>query len=170
MLTLKQFGIVLVFLSPGLVLGSTGEPGSAIDPSWFSILPPLVAIALALITRQAHLALFFGVWLGAVILNGGIISGLTTTLDTYIVESITDKGHASILVFTLAFGGLIGVISANGGMKGMVKMAARYATSNKRGQLATMAMGILIFFDDYANTLLVGNMMRPFTDNIRISR
>ena len=90
MLTLKQFGIVLVFLSPGLVLGSTGEPGSAIDPSWVSILPPLVAIALALITRQAHLALFFGVWLGAVILNGGIISGLTTTLDTYIVESITD--------------------------------------------------------------------------------
>ena len=170
MLTLKQFGIVLVFLSPGLVLGSTGEPGSAIDPSWVSILPPLVAIALALITRQAHLALFFGVWLGAVILNGGIISGLTTTLDTYIVESITDKGHASILVFTLAFGGLIGVISANGGMKGMVKMAARYATSNKRGQLATMAMGILIFFDDYANTLLVGNMMRPFTDNARISR
>ena len=109
-------------------------------------------------------------WLGAVILNGGIISGLTTTLDTYIVESITDKGHASILVFTLAFGGLIGVISANGGMKGMVKMAARYATSNKKGQLTTMAMGILIFFDDYANTLLVGNMMRPFTDNARISR
>ena len=170
MLTLKQFGIVLVFLSPGLVLGSTSEPGSAIDPSWVSILPPLVAIALALITRQAHLALFLGVWLGAVILNGGIISGLTTTLDTYIVESITDKGHASILVFTLAFGGLIGVISANGGMKGMVEMAARYATSNKKGQLTTMAMGILIFFDDYANTLLVGNMMRPFTDNARISR
>ena len=170
MLTLKQFGIVLAFLFPGLVLGSTGDPGSAIDPSWVSILPPLVAIALALITRQAHLALFIGVWLGAVILNGGIISGLTTTLDTYIVESITDKGHASILVFTLAFGGLIGVISANGGMKGMVEMAARYATSNKKGQLTTMAMGILIFFDDYANTLLVGNMMRPFTDNARISR
>ena len=103
-------------------------------------------------------------------LYGGIINGLTTTLDTYIVESITDKGHASILVFTLAFGGLIGVISANGGMKGMVEMAARYATSNKKGQLTTMAMGILIFFDDYANTLLVGNMMRPFTDNARISR
>jgi len=166
----KQFGILLTFLFPGLVLGSTGDLGSAIDPSWVSILPPLVAIALALITRQAHLALFIGVWLGAVILNGGIISGLTTTLDTYIVESITDKGHASILVFTLAFGGLIGVISANGGMKGMVEMAARYATSNKKGQLTTMAMGILIFFDDYANTLLVGNMMRPFTDNARISR
>ena len=171
MLGLKQFGIILVLLLPGLILGSTPpDQGSIPDPSWVSILPPIVAIILALITRQAHLALFVGVWLGAIILNGGIISGLTTTLDTYIVESIMDKGHASILVFTLAFGGLIGVISANGGMKGMVGMAARYATSNKKGQLATMAMGIVIFFDDYANTLLVGNMMRPFTDSVRISR
>ena len=143
MQTLKQFGIVLAFLSPGLLLGSTGDLGSAIDPSWVSILPPLVAIALALITRQAHLALFIGVWLGAVIINGGIINGLTTTLDTYIVESITDKGHASILVFTLAFGGLIGVISANGGMKGMVKMAARYATSNKNCLLTTMSLSLI---------------------------
>ena len=117
-LGLKQFGIILVLLLPGLILGSTPpDQGSVPDPSWVSILPPIVAIVLALITRQAHLALFVGVWLGAIILNGGIISGLTTTLDTYIVESIMDKGHASILVFTLAFGGLIGVISANGGMK-----------------------------------------------------
>ena len=167
---LKQFGIVLILLFPVLAIGNTIDQGSAFGPSWISILPPIVAIILALITRQAHLALFVGIWLGSVILNGGIISGLTKTLDTYIVESITDKGHASILVFTLAFGGLIGVISANGGMKGMVKMAARYATSNKNGQLATMVMGFVIFFDDYANTLLVGNMMRPFTDTVRISR
>ena len=170
MMRLKQFGIVLILLFPVLVIGNTIDQGSVFDPSWVSILPPIVAIILALITRQAHLALFVGIWLGSVILNGGVISGLTKTLDTYIVESITDKGHASILVFTLAFGGLIGVISANGGMKGMVKMAARYATSNKNGQLATMAMGFVIFFDDYANTLLVGNMMRPFTDTVRISR
>ena len=91
MLGLKQFGIILVLLLPGLILGSTPpDQGSVPDSSWVSILPPIVAIVLALITRQAHLALFVGVWLGAIILNGGIISGLTTTLDTYIVESIMD--------------------------------------------------------------------------------
>ena len=87
---LKQFGIVLILLFPVLVIGNTINQESAFGPSWVSILPPVVAIILALITRQAHLALFVGIWLGSVILNGGIISGLTKTLDTYIVESITD--------------------------------------------------------------------------------
>ena len=98
------------------------------------------------------------------------VAGLTHALDTYIVQSVTDHGHASILIFTMAFGGLIGVISANGGMAGAVHTAARYATSNRRSQLATTLMGFVIFFDDYANTLLVGNMMRPFTDRVKISR
>jgi Na+/H+ antiporter NhaC len=73
-------------------------------------------------------------------------------------------------MFTLAFGGLIGVMSANGGLKGIVAAASKYATNNFRGQLVTAFMGLVIFIDDYSNTLLVGNMMRPFTDSVRISR
>ena len=138
--------------------------------SWLSIWPPIIAIILALITHEAHLALFIGILVGVSMITGNPLTGITSALDTYIVGSVTDHGHASILIFTLAFGGLIGVITANGGMKGAVDFASKYATSNRRSQFATAAMGLVIFFDDYANTLLVGNMMRPFTDKARISR
>ena len=153
------------------VAGDNGTPplnGESL--TWLSIGPPLIAIILALITHEAHLALFMGIWVGASMITGNPLSGLTTSLDTYIVASVTDHGHASILIFTLAFGGLIGVITVNGGMKGAVDAAGKYATSNRRSQMATAFMGLVIFFDDYANTLLVGNMMRPFTDKARISR
>ncbi|MED5219799.1 MAG: Na+/H+ antiporter NhaC family protein, partial [Candidatus Neomarinimicrobiota bacterium] len=134
------------------------------------ILPPLFAILLALVTHEAHQSLIIGIWLGSTMVVQHPISGLTYALDTYMVQTVTDHGHASILIFTMVFGGLIGVISANGGMAGAVHAAARYATSNRRSQLATVLMGFVIFFDDYANTLLVGNMMRPFTDRVKISR
>ena len=163
---------VLLILILGFVFASeAGSPSSgAGEYSVLSILPPLFAILLALVTHEAHLSLFIGIWLGSAMVVQHPISGLTHALDTYIVQTVTDHGHASILIFTMAFGGLIGVISANGGMAGAVHAAARYATSNRRSQLATALMGFVIFFDDYANTLLVGNMMRPFTDRVKVSR
>ena len=149
-------------------LGASSLDGETL--TWLSIWPPVIAIILALATHEAHLALFIGIWVGASMITGNLFTGLTTSLDTFIVGSVTDHGHASILIFTLAFGGLIGVITANGGLKGAVDAAGKYATSNRRSQMATAVMGLVIFFDDYANTLLVGNMMRPFTDKARISR
>ncbi|HJM34217.1 MAG TPA: Na+/H+ antiporter NhaC family protein [Candidatus Marinimicrobia bacterium] len=163
---------MLLILILGFVFASeTGSISSgAGEYSILSILPPLFAILLALVTHEAHLSLFIGIWLGSTLVVQHPISGLTYALDTYMVQTVTDHGHASILIFTMVFGGLIGVISANGGMAGAVHAAARYATSNRRSQLATVLMGFVIFFDDYANTLLVGNMMRPFTDRVKISR
>ena len=168
---LKILSILSIMLIGFVVAGDNGTPplnGESL--TWLSIGPPLIAIILALITHEAHLALFMGIWVGASMITGNPLSGLPTSLDTYIVASVTDHGHASILIFTLAFGGLIGVITVNGGMKGAVDAAGKYATSNRRSQMATAFMGLVIFFDDYANTLLVGNMMRPFTDKARISR
>ena len=169
---LYKIPIILFFLIQEHVFASESVSNSldAGQYSILSILPPLIAIILALITHEAHLALFLGIWLGSAMVVHHPVVGLTHALDTYIVQSVTDHGHASILIFTMAFGGLIGVISANGGMAGAVHTAARYATSNRRSQLATTLMGFVIFFDDYANTLLVGNMMRPFTDRVKISR
>ena len=163
---------MLLILILGFVFASeTGSISSgAGEYSILSILPPLFAILLALVTHEAHLSLFIGIWLGSTLVVQHPISGLTYALDTYMVQTVTDHGHASILIFTMVFGGLIGVISTNGGMAGAVHAAARYATSNRRSQLATVLMGFVIFFDDYANTLLVGNMMRPFTDRVKISR
>ena len=162
--------ILLVFCG-SLALAAPGFGEGQSGVSWVSVMPPVVAIVLALITRQAHLSLFMGILIGVCIHTGGIWSGLTTSLDTYLVNSLAgSSSHTSILMFTLAFGGLIGVMSANGGLKGIVAAASKYATNNFRGQLVTAIMGLVIFIDDYSNTLLVGNMMRPFTDSVRISR
>lgn len=169
-----MFRKTMIFILLGAtaaVLYGSGEPEPLTGLSWTSLLPPLMAIALALITKQAHLSLFTGIVIGVMVMTGGFWSGLTSTLDHYLVQSLAGSaGHTSILFFTLAFGGLIGVMSANGSMKGVVQAASKYATNNFRGQLVTAFLGLVIFFDDYSNTLLVGNMMRPFTDKVKISR
>ncbi|MFQ6113472.1 MAG: Na+/H+ antiporter NhaC family protein, partial [bacterium] len=140
-------------------------------PGVWSLLPPLFAIALAFAARQVLISLFCGIWLGAFFICGyNPILGFMKTVDTYLVNSLADADHASILIFSLTLGGMIGVISKSGGTQGIVQKLSKYANHPRGGQLATWAMGILIFFDDYANTLIVGNTMRPFTDRLNISR
>ena len=140
-------------------------------PGWFSILPPLLAILLALLTRQVIVALFSGIWLGVTfIYHFNPILGFLHTLDEAIVQAVADPERISILIFSLVLGGMVGVITRSGGTRGIVEKLAQYANNARHGQLATWAMGVLIFFDDYANTLIVGNTMRPLTDRLRISR
>jgi Na+/H+ antiporter NhaC len=154
--------------------GKTWETNFRSLPGWQTLLAPLFAIVMALVFRQVYVALMAGVWLGATIIqNYNPIKGLFYTIDHYVVDSLAGSSgwdHTSIAVFTLLLGGLVGVVSANGGARGVVKAIARYATSSRRGEVATWAMGLIIFFDDYTNTLIVGNTMRPITDRLRISR
>jgi len=143
----------------------------SVIPGWLSILPPFLAIVLALLTKEMLISLFSGIWAGVTImLSYNPLTGFLRTLDTYIVGTVADSGHVTILLFTFGFGGLVGIIQRNGGLAGIVAIAARFARTRVRGQVATAAMGLFIFFDDYANSLLVGNTMRPFTDKLRISR
>jgi Na+/H+ antiporter NhaC len=140
-------------------------------PPILSILPPLLAILLALITRQVILALFFGIWLGVTfIYDFNPLLGILHTLDEYIVNALLSPDRIAILIFSLVLGGMVGVISRSGGTQGIVEKLKVYAKSVRMGQLVTWAMGIIIFFDDYANTLIVGNTMRPLTDKLKISR
>lgn len=155
-------------------------------PLWLSILPPLLAILLALIFREVIISIFLGVFLGAGTIafyaSGGnlwgIGQGFLDVISNYIINSLApagdggapDTGHASVIVFTLLIGGLVAIVSRNGGMQGVVNIIARMARTARSGQLATWLMGIAIFFDDYANSLVVGNTMRPITDKLRISR
>lgn len=143
-------------------------------PGWWSILPPLLAIALALVYRRVVPALFFGVWIGAVLAIAltpwGAFKGLLDTLEIYVLEAVTDPGHAAIILFSLMIGGMVGIISKNGGTLGIVERITTWASDSRRGQVATGVLGLSIFFDDYANTLIVGNTMRPVTDRLRISR
>ena len=147
-------------------------------PGWLSILPPLLAIVLALVFREVIISLFLGIFLGAGILSvhltgsflGGLGGGFLSVIDHYILDSLNDRDHLSVIVFSLLIGGIVAVITRNGGMQGIVQRLSKIATSAKSGQFATWLLGIAIFFDDYANSLVVGNTMRSITDKLRISR
>ncbi|MDZ7715147.1 MAG: Na+/H+ antiporter NhaC family protein [Balneolaceae bacterium] len=142
--------------------------------SWTSILPPLVAIGIALIFRQVLFALFLGIWCGALLAMGvsfgNIFTSFFTTLSDYIVPAAADESHMSIIIFTLLIGGMVGIITDNGGTRGVIKAITRFVKTKVQGQLMTSLMGFIVFFDDYANTMVVGNTMRPLTDRLRISR
>ena len=140
-----------------------------------SILPPLIAIVFALAFRQVIVALLAGVWLGSFILwDFQPLASLLHVIDYYMIGTLSspEEGadHVSIVIFTLLLGGMVGITSRMGGMQGIVDRVSRLATTPKRGQLTTWFLGVLIFFDDYTNTLIVGNSMRPLTDRLRISR
>lgn len=138
---------------------------------FWALLPPLMAILLALLLRQVILALFAGVWAGALVVAGfDPLQSLLRSFDHYIVSAVADEDHASILVFSLLLGGMIGLITRSGGGLGLAAWVTKYAKTSKSGQLSTWGLGIAIFFDDYANSLLVGSSMRPITDKLRVSR
>lgn len=142
-----------------------------IIPGWLSIVPPLLAILLALIFRQVIIALLIGIWTGAIFINSyNPLLGILRVIDTYIINALTDTSHIQIIVFTSLFGGVVGLISKSGGTKGLADLITRFAKTRKSGLISTWLMGIAIFFDDYANTLIVGNIMRPITDKMRVSR
>ena len=147
-------------------------------PLWMSVIPPLFAIVMALILKEVISALFLGVLSGTFLM--ALFSGLTPgkalgggllrVVDTYIVGSVFDSDHVTIIVFTLIIGGMVRIISANGGMRGIVNWLLRRAKGPRSGQLMTFFMDLCIFFDDYSNTLMVGNTMRPVADKLKVSR
>jgi len=146
-------------------------------PLWLSVIPPLVAILLALIFREVIISLFIGVWAGAFIAGGMRVDSLyyfmlsfLDVVQRYVVSALNDSGHLSVLVFSLLIGGMVAIISRNGGMAGVVQVFSRYARSPRSAQFITWLLGVAIFFDDYANTLIVGNTMRKVTDLYKVSR
>ncbi len=152
------------------------QPESNIIPLWLSILPPLFAIFFALIYKEVIFSLFSGIFLGGAIMGyyaagfKGIFIGFLSVIDTYILHALTESSHVSVILFSVMIGGIVALISRNGGMKGIVNRIVKYAKNARSGQLTTYLLGISIFFDDYANSLVVGNTMRAITDKLKISR
>ncbi|MDZ7686066.1 MAG: Na+/H+ antiporter NhaC family protein [Gammaproteobacteria bacterium] len=172
--------VLLVLLAPAAI---AGEPGATQHAGWLSIVPALAAIAVALVTRSVIPALLFGIWLGAwialgfddrgnwsgfVLTDGGI--ALLDTIGVYIRDGMADSDRVSIILFSLLIGGMVGIISRNGGLQGVVNFIVRYANTDRRAQAATAGLGVAIFFDDYANSMVVGNTLRPITDAHKVSR
>ncbi|HUO87052.1 MAG TPA: Na+/H+ antiporter NhaC family protein [Thermoanaerobaculia bacterium] len=140
-------------------------------PGWLSIVPPLLAIALALLLKDVLVALYLGVFAGALIIaQWRPVAAFARSVDTFILPALADTDHVKIVLFTVFLGGMVGLITRSGGTQGIVLRIAPFATTSRRGQLATWLLGVAIFFDDYANTLIVGSTMRPITDRLRISR
>jgi len=143
-------------------------------PGWISLMPALLAIAVALLIRNVVPALLLGLWLGATALQSfspmGALKGLMDTVYVYIVNAVAEPDHAKIIVFGMMIGGMVGIITRNGGMASVVRLVVSRAKTAVGGQVAVWGMGLMIFFDDYANSLVVGNTARPITDHLKISR
>lgn len=153
---------------------AAAEFGAAITPGWPTVVPPVLAIVIALATRAVLPALLVGIWSGVFIAAGAhpaaVWSSFLASFDTYVVNAIADVDRVRVLLFTMMLGGMIGILAKNGGMGGVVARVTRHASDATRGQLATAGLGLVVFFDDIANTLLIGKTMRPVTDKLRISR
>ncbi len=140
-------------------------------PAILTLLPAILAILLSLWTRQVLISLFCGLWVGVMMIQGwNPFTSFFTSVDTYLIGALANADHAHILFFSLSLAGMVGVIHFNGGIHGIVQMISRFARTARSGQASTCFLGCLIFFDDYANSLIVGNTMRSFTDRLRISR
>jgi Na+/H+ antiporter NhaC len=169
------------FSSSGMFQVAVSEEGGAVAtgevrvlPGWVSVTPPLLAILVALTLRSVIPALLVGVWFGATALRSfslhGAASGLMDSFQVFVSNALADADHAAIILFSMMIGGMVGIITRNGGMVGIVNLMVKRATSAISGQVSIWLMGIVIFFDDYSNTLVVGNTARPLADRLLISR
>lgn len=142
------------------------------EPSWYSILPPLLAIILAIWSKQVILSLFAGIWIGFTILNGfNPIVGITAGLDG-VINVFGDAGDAKVLIFTLLIGSLIATIEYSGGVRGFVHFleTRRWVHTGLRAQILAWVTGLVIFIESNITLLVAGSVSRPLFDRYRISR
>ena len=168
----------MIFLMLSVSIFAAGGDSQKFDYGALSLIPPIVAIALAFLTKEVILSLALGVFSGALISTFAtsssgfflkIIESYTNTIS-YPVKALGDEWHAGILIFTVSIGGMVAIISKMGGTRAIANALAKKAKTARSAQNVTWLMGVVIFFDDYANTLIVGPTMRPLTDKMKVSR
>ncbi|MBW7875380.1 MAG: Na+/H+ antiporter NhaC family protein [Candidatus Cloacimonetes bacterium] len=166
---MSRMTIALLSCLVFLIFAWSASPSNIIGTGW-SLVPPVATIVLAFLTKEVITALVAGAFLGCFLIGElSLFSGYTTVLQ-YFVDGLKDLDKVKIIFFSLGLGGLISFCNQNGGMAGVVSLFTRFAKGRASAQLSTWALGICIFFDDYASSLVVGNTMRPTTDRMRISR
>lgn len=137
----------------------------------WAVLPPLVAIVLALVTKEVYSSLFIGIVTGGVLYAGADFTGvLEHVLTNGIVASLKDEYNIGILIFLVILGVIVAMLNLSGGSRAFGKWALRKVRTRAAAGAATVILGMLIFVDDYFNCLTVGSVMRPVTDNFKISR
>ena len=139
--------------------------------TFWALVPSLVAIILALITKEVYSSLFIGIVFGAILAaNGNFEMTLNTVFINGIVASVADSYNVGILVFLVILGAIVAMMNKAGGSAAFGRWAQTHIKSRRGAQLATTVLGCLIFIDDYFNCLTVGSVMRPVTDRHKISR
>ena len=135
----------------------------------WALLPPIIAIGLALITKEVYSSLFIGVVVGGLMYtNFNFLTGMDTIINDGLISAVKD--NAGIFIFLVELGVIVALINKSGGSAAFGKWAARHIKTRMGAMLATFALGVLIFIDDYFNCLTVGSVMRPITDRNKISR
>ena len=136
-----------------------------------SLLPAVLAIGLALISRNVLLSLSCAVWTAGIIhVGGNPIRGATHAVEKLLHGAIADSDHVKILLFTLFVGGTVAVMARSGGTAALIRSLAKRARTRRSAQLITWLSGVVVFFDDYANCMVVGNALRPLCDKLGVSR
>ena len=139
--------------------------------TFWALVPPLVAIALALITKEVYSSLFIGIVIGGIFYSGGSFEGtIEHVLEDGIIGSLSDAYNVGILVFLVVLGTIVALMNTAGGSAAFGDWASKHIKTRIGAQLATIALGCLIFVDDYFNCLTVGSVMRPVTDSHNVSR
>ena len=174
---LSWFAALLVF---ALLLWCTAAtPGKIADPSTytcavystiFSLLPPVIAIVLALITKEVYMSLFIGVVTGALLYTNFSPVGTIEAIFEVMMEKLGDSWNVGILIFLVFLGIIVALMTRAGGSAAYGKWAGSKIKTKSGALLSTFALGVVIFVDDYFNCLTVGNVMRPVTDKQKISR
>ena len=176
------FLAVMLVIMAGLFYIS-GQHPNTVDPATYkpavystigALLPPVIAIALALITKEVYSSLFVGIAIGALLYsNGNLELGLNTMLyneNGGMITKLSDSGNVGIMVFLVILGIMVALMNKVGGSAAFGQWASKNIKTRVGAQLATIALGVLIFVDDYFNCLTVGSVMRPVTDRHQVSR
>ncbi|MGB6179504.1 Na+/H+ antiporter NhaC family protein [Carnobacterium sp.] len=175
----KKIGFIAVigiFLILAINADFSGGNGTEVNYGLFTLVPPVVAIVLAFITKDVIISLFLGVFSGAFVLHladsnfvVAFVQAFLSVVD-YALISLSDPWNAGIILQVLTIGGLIALMTKIGGAKAVAAALSNKAKGPRSAQVITWILGILMFFDDYANSLIVGPVMRPVTDEKHISR
>ncbi len=161
------FAVVAVFL----IIAACVTTADSVQKTFWALVPPIIAIGLALVTKEVYSSLFIGILSGAMLYSGFSFTGtLNHTFKDGVVSVLSDSYNVGILIFLVILGIMVQLMNRTGGSAAFGKWASSHIKTRVGAQLATIALGILIFIDDYFNCLTVGSVMRPVTDKHHVSR
>lgn len=171
-LTVLSCVLLCVLMCSMTVFAADGEvPDTRFYATFWGLVPPIVAIALALITKEVYSSLFVGILVGALLYSEFSFEGTVVHIfQGGIISVLSDSYNVGILVFLVILGAMVALMNRAGGSAAFGRWASEHIKSRAGAQLATIALGVLIFIDDYFNCLTVGSVMRPVTDKHNISR